>query len=63
MKRLLTLSLVLILMMGLFSGAALAEKDVETVQYYCSIGAYLIKLQEEVGDVGDEVLAWNHAEK
>ena len=48
MKKFLATILMLILVLGLCAGAAFAEKDVETVQYYCSIGAYLIKLQEEV---------------
>ena len=48
MKRLLAIALMLILVLGLCTGVASAEKEVENVQYYCSIGAYLIKLQEEV---------------
>ena len=48
MKRVLSIVLMLILVMGLCTGIASAEPEVETVKYYCSIGAYLIKLQEEV---------------
>ena len=48
MKKYLAMFLTLLLVLGLCGGAAFAEKEVETVQYYCSIGAYLIKLQEEV---------------
>ena len=47
MKKILAIALMLMMVMGLMSGMASAE-GVETVQYYCSIGAYLIKLQEEV---------------
>ena len=36
------------LCLGLSAGFASAEDDVEVVQYYCSVGAYLIKLQEEI---------------
>ncbi len=48
MKKFLALLMALVLCMGLMSGIAYADDEVETVQYYCSIGAYLIKLQEEV---------------
>ena len=48
MKKFLALLLTLVLCMGLTAGFASAEDDVEVVQYYCSVGAYLIKLQEEI---------------
>ena len=48
MKKLLVLFLAIVMALSVFTGVAVAEKEVETVQYYCSIGAYLIKLQEEV---------------
>ena len=48
MKKILAFTLMLVLALGLFTGIASAEQEVETVKYYCSIGAYLIKLQEEV---------------
>lgn len=48
MKKILALVLMLAMVLGLGSTVAVAEQPVETVQYYCSIGAYLIKLQEEV---------------
>ena len=50
MKKFLALLMALVLCMGLMSGIAFADDEVETVQYYCSIGAYLIKLQEEVNN-------------
>lgn len=48
MKKFLALLLTLVLCLGLSAGFASAEEDVEVVQYYCSVGAYLIKLQEEI---------------
>lgn len=48
MKKFLAFALMLVLVLGLCTGIASAEQEVEIVKYYCSIGAYLIKLQEEV---------------
>lgn len=53
MKKYLALLLVLAMTLGL--GAGLAEDGVEVVQYYCSIGAYLIPLQEEINNWNETV--------
>ena len=48
MKKIIALLLVLVMVLSMTVACGKKETEIQTVTYYCSIGAYLSTLQEEI---------------